>query len=257
MVSARNVSVFCVASLISLSLCGCATQPPVSIPPATVVSPSPTATQTPSPTPSVFPLTDEQQDGREAPQGFFEESGPRVFDFAELSAYLFYCESCSVDSVVEKFGPPTKAFGQWDEIPNAWIEIDYPMMTIMMGGSVDDVSFYNKGAGDSELPLTAKDKSYPAGTLSIETKDPSQPLPRGFKIGESSRTQVASAYPANSALQDSSDADGGGLYYAYVWFDKGADAFTGAGMFVGGIDYEFNKDGILSSVTVDWNVLED
>lgn len=250
---------FCVASLISLGLGGCAVQPPISPPPTAAASPLPTPSQTPSRTPSGVPLTNDQQKGIKPPADFFDDPSVRVFDLAEVAPYFYYCDPCTVDSIVEKFGTPQKMFGQWEEAGNAWIEIDYTEMKIYIGGSLEGLSFSGQypAGPESEFPLTVKDRTQPLLMLSVETTDPAAAIPRGLAIGRSPRAQVKAAYPADSADFDSNNSGVNEVNYVYIWFKDKEAIFKEGAESTGGLSYTFGANDVLSSVTVIWLALGD
>lgn len=261
----EKISSVCVAAALSLLLAGCVPGSAVpAVPPTTsgASAPGPSVGTTP---PSIGALTADQQNGLDPPADFFESpyvsEGARVFDFAELTPYFFRCDPCTIDSIIAEYGDPDELFGQVDEAPNVWVELHYPKLTISVTGS-GDLSFAhatdNSDAdGLTKYPLTAEDRALSMSGLSVETTDSDAPLPRGLRVGTSTRDQVAAAYPAGSALLDENGEYGNTLCYAYVWFDDLEHAYSSGGYWIGGMDYEFDAANMLISASVSWTVLSD
>ena len=220
-------------------------------------------------------LSSEQKDGVEPPEGFFDDPenmtvNVRLYDFAELAGYFYYCDSCLVSSVVEALGAPESMVGKLDGIPNVWVEFKYPLTTIAMDATPVGMSFVtDKHVAEPDeagYKLSDADLALPVSPMSQDTTDPAAPLPRGLKIGASTREQVAAAYPAGSALTDERDEDYNYLRYASAWFSEldaiAADspsapvpdsfAYPVPPYWVGGITYGFDGEDVLSSVRVDW-----
>ena len=246
------------AVTISPALGGCFASP---APAPTVSNSAPAPTPSASPTPSVSPTPD-PSDGVAPPSGYFGGSTApppalRVFDFAELAGFSYYCDSCTVDSMIEEFGRPTRMFGTVDGIPNTWVEIQYPKTTFELTPAGEGFSFEleeNIGSG-VDYPLTEQDRVLPLVGLSMTTTDSAFPLPRGLKIGTSTREEVLAAYPNGSAWRDENGDSGDRLEYVYAWFSDLPNARSGGDFGEPGITYEFR--GTLSSVRVNWRILQD
>jgi len=218
-------------------------------------------------------LTPEQRDGIAPPPNLnFDNPNLRIFDFAELGNHFYNGDGDTINGIIQKYGTPTKMFGQLDVCGNQWVEIDCPTTTICVMPRGNEKSFpsfsfatddnFNRIQTQTDTPapeflVTSGDKIIPLTVLSVATTNPSSWLPRGLKIGKSTRAQVKAAYPADSARSEESGPDLNGVLFYYIWFKDGDQAFHDGGVEIGELYYEFDRSDVLTSLRVNWFFLFD
>ena len=247
----KRTTVVCALLAMVASAGGCAIMGPaeVSTPTPSIAAPASPGATSASPSPKPAPhLSADQRKGIKPPKGYTTAPNAKVFDFAELSKSFYHCDNCTINTVVKKFGSPTKMFAELGQAADEWVELDYPAMTIRLAPHTHLWDKPNDVEGGKQFAVSSKDKSLPMSTTFIQLTDPGTTLPRALAIGGSSRTDVESAYPTDSAVSKTTAQ----LTYAYVWFKNKKQAFAAGGAAIGTISYQFDTNAILSAVSVTW-----
>ena len=195
---------------------------------------------------------------------FLTESGSYIFDFAALSGNNLPIGVTTANKLAEKYGPPASYFASYfSDYGMAYIQVVFTGISI--GSSYVDpsgLSFYKSPLADGDYNLNESDMDFEIYVLLVRVTDPGLGLPYGVKIGQSTKSDIKNAYPDKNPYE-LSDAEYGYdfISYSYAFLDEngkprdimpvkgpdGEDVYN-----TGSISYNFDKNGVLKYVGVQW-----
>lgn len=181
-----------------------------------------------------------------------------TFDFAELLAIENYpYGTWTVDKLISKFGIPEEVYGyKFPQYELVRVEASFTDIGITFAAEwATDFSFYKEGLEEGKYSLNESDKTIELFVTEVRVFGKERNLPREIKLGESTKTQIITAYGENPFSQYTSGKNNVEcINYRYAFLEKTEEMWTEyEEPYIGGIYYFFdNNEKVLSRAIVSW-----
>ena len=179
-----------------------------------------------------------------------------VFDFAELLAVDDYpYGEWSVKQLVNKFGAPEDiSIDTWSDLARVCVIVS-GIEVIFFPKEKEEYSFREEVLEDEEYSLDENDMNleFPVSGFFVFGKE--RNLPRGIKIGESTKAQIVAAYgeEPSSKSKEVNKYNFNEISYKYAFLEEQKDTSEEDWLIIGEITYLFdNNEEVLSRAYVSW-----
>ena len=187
-------------------------------------------------------------------EGFTVPENPMVFDFDALSED-FPRGAWTVNKLADRYGEPVSVDANYlSGYDIVFVNVQFADFTVHFYFAFSErFSFYREGLDEGAYTLDEGDKEIELTVLALRIKGGAFVFPYDIAIGESTKEQVANAYPEDTAYRYISKEAGIDLLsYAYGFRDEEGNLPNAHEPGSGGIDYLFDESGTLEHVLIAW-----
>ena len=190
---------------------------------------------------------------------------PTLFDYAELAEEDFPRGMWTINQLIDKYGIPKNIEAVYSPEEYELVFIDdlvfeeatvalRPLHISHFSGKVgESIPEYTSG---KEFELSEQDKNVEFEVIKIAFFSEKLDFPYGIKIGQSTKAEVLAAYPAETASVSHEKRGelyyGDGVFYYYDSLDENGILPEWQPQTHGSIQYFFDENDVLESVSVLW-----
>ena len=171
-----------------------------------------------------------------------------VFDFTELNPEDFPRGEWSINQLIKKYGPLTEDVTCLYFEGYGVVRVDgtcFKGLDIMFAYAFPEMFSFGKQKLEQHVryPLDETDWDNVLGIKWTTVKNKAARLPRGLKIGKSTKEDVLAAYPAGAETAFFNDGGDGHIYFNYEFPERNDG---------GSVEYSIDENGILVEVAANW-----